>query len=42
MQGLKQINFTEKDFELAQNLDENLLGASHIHIKLPKESNSKF
>lgn len=40
-QALKQINFTEKDFELVQNLDENLLGASHIHIKLPNENISK-
>jgi len=42
VQGLKQINFTEKDFELVENLNENLLGASHIHIKLPEENNSKF
>lgn len=42
IQGLKHINFTEKDFELVQNLDENLLGASHIHIKLPDEINSKI
>jgi hypothetical protein len=40
VQDLKQINFTEKDFELVQNLEENLLGAFHIHIKLPEENNS--
>lgn len=32
--SLKQINFTEKDFEMVQNIDENLLGGSHINIKI--------
>jgi len=40
VQGLKQIHFTEKDFELVQNLDDNILGASHINIKLPAENNN--
>jgi factor associated with neutral sphingomyelinase activation len=37
-QGLKQINFTEKDFELVQNIDDSLLGGSHINIKISDKS----
>jgi len=35
----KHINFTEKDFELVQNIDESLLGSSHINIKINDEFN---
>ncbi len=40
--GFKQINFSEKDFELVQNLDDSLLTASHIPIKFTEENKSNL
>jgi len=42
VKGLKQINFSEKDFELVQKIDENLLSASHIPIKFADENIRKI
>lgn len=33
----KHINFTEKDFELVENIDDNFLGFSHINIRINDE-----
>ncbi len=32
-------NFSEKDFELVENIDDNFLGLSHINIKINDEFN---
>ena len=36
----KHINFSEKDIELVQNIDENLLGSMQINIKINGKSKS--
>lgn len=42
VKGVKHIHFTEQDLELVQNIDDNLLGSTHITIKNPLKSISNY